>query len=90
VDRITAWILTGIVSTYGIFYLVHALTPEIQPDALYYHLGQVAEYSRLGKFPAHIDFYSVLPQGMEIGVTCLPSRLASSPPPSRILARAIA
>ena len=36
------------------------------PDALYYHLGQVAEYSRLGKFPAHIDFYNVLPQGMEM------------------------
>ena len=66
VDRISAWILTGIFSAYGALYLVHALAPEIQPDALYYHLGQVSEYSRLGKFPAHIDFYSVLPQGMEM------------------------
>src|SRR5260370_38618853 len=66
VDRVTAWILTGIFSAYGVLYLVHALAPELQPDALSYHLGQVAEYSRLGKFPAHIDYYSVLPQGMEM------------------------
>jgi len=66
VDHISAWILTGILSAYGVLYVIHALTPEIQPDALYYHLGQAAEYSRLGKFPAHIDFYSVLPQGMEM------------------------
>ena len=46
-DRITGWILIPILSAYGILYLVHALAPEIQPDAVYYHLGLVAEYFRL-------------------------------------------
>src|SRR5205085_1727451 len=30
------------------------------------HLGLVAEYFRLGTFPDRIDFYGILPQGMEM------------------------
>ena len=56
-DRITLWLLIPILSAYGILYLVHTLAPELQPDALYYHLGLVSEYFRLGTFPARIGFY---------------------------------
>jgi 4-amino-4-deoxy-L-arabinose transferase-like glycosyltransferase len=66
VDRVTAWILTAVFAGYGVLYTVHALAPEIQPDAAGYHLGLVAEYFRLGTFPDRIDFYGILPQGMEM------------------------
>jgi hypothetical protein len=55
-----------IFAAYGALYLIHALAPEIQPDGVTYHLGQVAEYARLGRFPDHVDFFEVLPQGMEM------------------------
>jgi hypothetical protein len=51
---------------YAALYLVHALAPEIQPDGVTYHLGLVSEYARLGRFTDRIDFYSILPQGMEM------------------------
>ncbi len=51
---------------YGLFYLIHALAPEIQPDGMTYHLGLVAEYARVGGFANHIDFYAMLPQGGEM------------------------
>ena len=66
IDRPTAWILSAILIPYGILYLVHALAPERQPDAVGYHLGLVAEHFRLGRFPDRIDFYGILPQGMEM------------------------
>jgi 4-amino-4-deoxy-L-arabinose transferase-like glycosyltransferase len=66
VDRITASILAVIFVAYGVLYLVHALAPELQPDAVGYHLGMPAEYLRLGAFPDRIDFYGMLPQGMEM------------------------
>ncbi len=55
-----------IFAAYGIFYLVNALTPEIQADGITYHLGLAYEYTRLGGFPGHIRFYDVIPQGMEM------------------------
>lgn len=56
------WILVP----FGVLYLVHALAPEIQPDAVGYHLGNVAEYLRLGRFPDSVDFYEILPHGVEM------------------------
>src|SRR5262249_31407628 len=53
-DRVTLGLLIPIFFAYGVLYLVHALAPELQPDALYYHLGQVSEYFRLGTFPDRI------------------------------------
>src|SRR5262249_48948006 len=64
-DAITRWLLIGVFAVYGVFYLVHTIAPEVQPDAVYYHLGLVNEYFRLGGFPDRIDFYDILPQGME-------------------------
>jgi len=65
-DPVTRWLLIGVFTAYGVLYGVHTLAPEIQPDALYYHLGLVSEYFRLGTFPERIDFYDILPQGMEM------------------------
>jgi hypothetical protein len=50
---------------YGGLYLVHALAPEIEPDAAGYHLGLVAEWLRTGGFATRIGFYEVLPLGVE-------------------------
>src|SRR6266851_533077 len=59
--------LLGLVfAIYGVLYLIHALAPEIQPDAASYHLGLVSEYARLGGFPDRIGFFEMLPQGMEM------------------------
>jgi 4-amino-4-deoxy-L-arabinose transferase-like glycosyltransferase len=59
-------ILAFVFVAYGAFYFVHALAPEIQPDAGTYHLGLTAEILRLGGFPHRIGFYEMLPQGLEM------------------------
>jgi hypothetical protein len=59
-------LLILIFAGYAIFYLIHALAPEIQPDAVSYHLGFVAECARTGGFPKQVTFYETLPQGMEM------------------------
>jgi len=65
-DRLTRWILFPLFAIFGVYYLVQALAPEIQPDAISYHLGLTAEYLRLGTFPKRITFYEILPQGLEM------------------------
>jgi hypothetical protein len=55
-----------VLSVYAVYYLVQAMAPEIQPDAISYHLGLAAEYLRLGHFPPRVGFYEVLPQGLEM------------------------
>lgn len=59
-------LLYPVFAAYGILYLVHGMAPEIQADAVGYHLGLVAEYLRLGGFPARVGFYEMVPQGMEM------------------------
>jgi len=61
--RLIAWL---IFSTYGVYYLVNALAPEIQADGITYHLGLPYEYVRLGGFPDRARFYDLIPQGMEM------------------------
>lgn len=51
---------------YAAMYTVQAMAPEIQPDALTYHLGLTAEYVRTHAFPARIGFYEMIPQGLEM------------------------
>ncbi len=58
------WLL-AVLLAYGFYYFVHALAPEIQPDAAGYHLGLVAEWARLHRMPARIGFYELIPLGME-------------------------
>lgn len=52
-------------AAFGLLYLVHALAPEIQPDAAGYHLGLTAEWLRTGRFAPRIGFYELLPLGLE-------------------------
>jgi len=49
-----------------VYYLVHTLAPEVQPDGIGYHLGLVSEYVRLGAFPDRVGFYEMVPQGLEM------------------------
>jgi hypothetical protein len=65
-DRLTRGIVFPAFAIFGVYYLVHAMAPEIQPDAISYHLGLTAEYLRLGTFPKRIGFYEILPQGLEM------------------------
>ncbi|MCS7041746.1 MAG: discoidin domain-containing protein [Bryobacteraceae bacterium] len=60
-----SWWMSAIFAGYGLYYVVHALAPEIQPDAAVYHLGLVAEWARQHGMPAHIGFYELLPLGLE-------------------------
>ena len=49
-----------------LLYVVHALAPEIQPDAVTYHLGLVKEWNREGGFTPRVGFFEMLPQGLEM------------------------
>ena len=66
IDRASLCILLAIFTVYSGLYVVHALAPEIQPDAITYHLGLVSEYVRLGRFPQRIGFFEMVPQGLEM------------------------
>jgi hypothetical protein len=59
------WWMSAAIAAYAIYYLVHALAPEIQPDAAVYHLGLVADWARHHGMPARIGFYELLPLGLE-------------------------
>lgn len=58
--------MRAVMSAFAAYYLVHALTPEIQPDAAVYHLGLVAEWARHHGMTARIGFYELLPLGLEV------------------------
>jgi len=51
---------------YGLLYLIYVAAPEIQPDAVTYHLGLVSEYVRLESFPDRVGFYEMLPRGVDM------------------------
>jgi uncharacterized membrane protein YhaH (DUF805 family) len=65
-DSLTRWILFPLLAFFALDYLVYAMAPEIQPDAISYHLGLTAEYLRTGGFPHRVGFYEILPQGLEM------------------------
>jgi hypothetical protein len=56
-----AWTL----APFFVYYLIHALAPEIQPDAAGYHLGLVAAWARTHGFVFENGFYDILPAGLE-------------------------
>ena len=60
------WFFRAILAAWGALYLIYALAPEIQPDAIGYHLRLVSEGVRLHAFSGRIGFYDVLPQGLEM------------------------
>ena len=54
------------VGVFGFYYFVHAMAPEIQSDAIAYHLSLPAEYLRTGGFPDRVTFFDMVPQGTEM------------------------
>jgi hypothetical protein len=50
----------------AVVYAIYALAPEIQGDAVGYHLRLVSEYFRNHGFTGREGFYDALPQGMEM------------------------
>jgi hypothetical protein len=63
-SRPPLWILV-IAVVYSALYLLYALTPETQSDALNYHLSLSVAAAKSGGFADRVSFYEVLPQGME-------------------------
>jgi hypothetical protein len=61
-----SWWFRALFAVYGLLYLIYALAPEIQPDAITYHLGLVSEYVRLHALSQRLEFYELLPQGIEM------------------------
>ena len=65
-DRVSMYLAGAALAFYGALYLINALAPELEPDAIAYHLGLTSEYVRLGGFPSRVGFYEMLPQGFEM------------------------
>jgi hypothetical protein len=65
-DRAGVYLACAALACYAALYLINALAPETEPDAMAYHLGLTSEYVRLGGFPSRVGFYEMLPQGLEM------------------------
>jgi len=65
-DRASIRFAGAALACYAALYLINALAPELEPDAVAYHLGLTSEYVRLGGFPSRVGFYEMLPQGFEM------------------------
>lgn len=63
--RLPPWWAATAIAVFAVYYAVHALAPEIQPDAAGYHLGLPAEWLRGGGFNSRVGFFEVLPLGVE-------------------------
>jgi len=65
-DRISRIVAFTALAAYAALYIISALAPELEPDAIGYHLGLTAEYVRRAAFPNRITFHEMLPQGLEM------------------------
>ena len=66
-DRIWWGMLAALVIAYSYIYIPHALAPEIQADAVGYHLGLVGHTYRAHGFPGiTTNIYAFLSQGSEM------------------------
>lgn len=60
------WPLAGLVATYTAVYFIYALAPEVEPDAVGYHLRLVSDSVRTHALGDRLGFYDVLPQPVEM------------------------
>jgi hypothetical protein len=60
------WFFRAILGTAVVFYFIYAIAPEIEPDAIGYHLGLVQGYLRTHSLSHHVSFYEILPQGVDL------------------------
>jgi hypothetical protein len=51
---------------YGTLYFRQALSPEMSPDAMEYHLGLINQFNRAHGLVRFVDIYAGLPEGMEM------------------------
>jgi hypothetical protein len=65
-DGVSRYLAGAALACYTALYLINALAPELEPDAVAYHLGLTSEYVRLGGFPHRVGFFEMLPQGLEM------------------------
>ncbi len=56
----------ALLAPYLVLYLVHALAPEVEFDAMSYHLGLAAEWARDGAFAPRTGYFEVMPHGIEV------------------------
>ncbi len=55
-----------VLGIFTLLYGIYALAPEIQPDAIGYHLRLVSGYTQAQAFTNRLTFYEVLPHGLEM------------------------
>ncbi|HYL75224.1 MAG TPA: glycosyltransferase family 39 protein, partial [Bryobacteraceae bacterium] len=65
--RIWKWGFVGVFSIFTVLYFFNAMAPEMSPDGMAYHLGEVAKYNRAHGFVRiTTNIYSNLSQGIEL------------------------
>jgi len=67
IPRVWKLVFAAAFSAFTVLYVVNALAPESSPDAMAYHLGEVAKYYRAHGFVRiTTNFYASLTQGIEL------------------------
>jgi len=65
--KVWKWLFALIFSGFTVLYFFNALAPEMSPDGMAYHLGEVAKYNRArGLVRIATNMYSNLSQGIEL------------------------
>ncbi len=62
----TGLFFLAVFGAYGFLYLVHGAAPEIEADAVAYHLRMVSDYVRAHGFTGKSAFFDVMPQPVEM------------------------
>lgn len=65
--RLWKWVFSAIFAVFTVLYFSNALAPEVSPDGMAYHLGEVAKYARAHGFVRiTTNMYGNLSQGIEL------------------------
>lgn len=65
--RLWKWVFAAVFSVFTVLYFFNALAPEVSPDGMAYHLGEVAKYYRAHGFVRiTTNLYGNLSQGVEL------------------------
>ena len=67
VPRLWKWVFAAVFGVFTVLYFFNALAPEVSPDGMAYHLGEVAKYYRAHGFVRiTTNMYGNLSQGIEL------------------------
>jgi hypothetical protein len=65
--RLWKWVFAAVFAVFTVLYFFNALAPEVSPDGMAYHLGEVAKYYRAHGFVRiTTNLYGNLSQGVEL------------------------